>query len=107
MNETQIPDGPTHLWCPLWRKPMSKVCKTCPMWTLVRGVDSNSGKEIDRWNCALSFLPMLLIENSQMSRQTGAAVESFRNEVVRRSVVPAREIEREAVNHFAPPMIQG
>jgi len=27
-------------------------------------------------------LPVLMIENSQMQRQTGAAVESFRNEVV-------------------------
>lgn len=26
---------------------------------------------------------MLLIENSQMQRQTGAAVESFRNEMVK------------------------
>jgi len=29
-----------------------------------------------------SFLPMLLIENSQQQRQTGAAIESFRNEMV-------------------------
>ena len=28
------------------------------------------------------MLPLLLIENSQQSRQTGAAVESFRNEMV-------------------------
>ncbi len=27
-------------------------------------------------------MPVLLIENAQQSRQTGAAVESFRNEVV-------------------------
>ena len=28
-------------------------------------------------------MPLLLIENSQMQRQTGAAVESFRNEAVK------------------------
>jgi hypothetical protein len=28
-------------------------------------------------------MPMLTIENSQQQRQTGAAVESFRNEVVK------------------------
>jgi hypothetical protein len=28
-------------------------------------------------------MPVLLIENSQQQRQTGAAVESFRNEMVK------------------------
>jgi hypothetical protein len=31
----------------------------------------------------MAWLPMLLIENSQQQRQTGAAVESFRNEMVK------------------------
>jgi hypothetical protein len=31
----------------------------------------------------MAFLPMLLIENSGQQRQTGAAVESFRNEMVK------------------------
>jgi hypothetical protein len=31
----------------------------------------------------MSWLPILLIENAQMSRHTGAAVESFRNEMVK------------------------
>jgi len=30
----------------------------------------------------MAWLPMLLIENAQQSRATGAAVESFRNEMV-------------------------
>jgi hypothetical protein len=29
------------------------------------------------------LLPILMIENSQQQRQTGAAVESFRNEMVK------------------------
>ena len=37
---------------------------------------------------------MLLIENSQMQRQTGAAVESFRNETVKVSL-QAQEIYKE------------
>ena len=32
---------------------------------------------------AMAWMPVLLIENAQMSRQTGAAVESFRNEMVK------------------------
>lgn len=37
---------------------------------------------MDKFGCVDSFLPMLLIENSQQQRQTGAAIESFRNEMV-------------------------
>ena len=57
----------------------------CSWWMSLRGVNRNTGKEVDDWGCTVSFLPMLLIENSAMSRETGAAVESFRNEVVKRS----------------------
>ena len=49
----------------------------------VRGVNPQSGEDVDEWGCAIGWLPMLLIENSQQQRQTGAAVESARNETVR------------------------
>ncbi len=78
----QVPHGPNNLYCPLWRKRMSTVCHTCPLWTQVRGPNPQGG-EIDEWNCALSFLPVLLVDNTQQQRQTGAAVESFRNEMVK------------------------
>lgn len=55
----------------------------CPKFVTIRGRDPQTGADIDRSGCVDSFLPHLLIENSQMSRQTGAAVESFRNEVVK------------------------
>jgi hypothetical protein len=55
----------------------------CVLFTQVRGVNPNSGKEVDEYACAVAWLPLLLIENSQQQRQTGAAVESFRNEMVK------------------------
>lgn len=55
----------------------------CAWFTQVRGHNPNTGQEVDEWACAMAWLPMLLIENSQQQRQTGAAVESFRNEMVR------------------------
>jgi hypothetical protein len=55
----------------------------CAWFTQVRGHNPNTGQEVDEWACAVAWLPMLLIENSQQQRQTGAAVESFRNEMVR------------------------
>jgi hypothetical protein len=54
----------------------------CVWFTQVRGQDPNTGKEVDEYGCAVAWLPMLLIENAQQSRQTGAAVESMRNETV-------------------------
>jgi hypothetical protein len=67
-------------FCPLIQKEC--VGLQCSWFTQVRGTNPNNGEEIDEWGCAVAWLPYLQIENSQQSRQTGAAVESFRNEVV-------------------------
>ena len=69
--------------CPLHRKPVSKVCHRCPLWVQFRGTDPNTGAEVDEWGCSLAWIPALLVENSQQQRATGAAVESFRNEMVK------------------------
>jgi hypothetical protein len=65
----------------------------CPKFVNIRGRDPQTGVEIDRHGCVDSFLPLLLVEVAQQSRQTGAAVESFRNEVVkdREAAVDARQ----------------
>jgi hypothetical protein len=55
----------------------------CAWFLKIRGNNPNTGEEMDEWGCSMSWLPILLIENAQMSRQTGAAVESFRNEMVK------------------------
>lgn len=55
----------------------------CPKFVSIKGHDPQTGAVLDRHGCVDSFLPLLLVENAQMSRQTGAAVESFRNEVVK------------------------
>lgn len=54
----------------------------CPKFVSIKGVDPQSGAVVDRHGCVDSFLPLLLVEGAQQSRQTAAAVESFRNEVV-------------------------
>src|SRR5690606_40880572 len=62
-----------------------KPCRQfeCAWFTQIRGTNPNTGKEVDEYACAIAWLPMLTIENSQQQRQTGAAVESFRNEMVK------------------------
>ena len=72
-------------FCPLIKKDC--VGLTCAWFTRVQGYDMNSGNQVDNYECAISWLPMLLIENSGQQRQTGAAVESFRNEMVKANEV--------------------
>jgi hypothetical protein len=72
-------------FCPLLKKEC--IGLTCAWFTKVVGHDTNTGKEVDEYQCAIGWLPMLLIENSGQQRQTGAAVESFRNEMVRANQV--------------------
>ena len=54
----------------------------CPKFVKISGVNPNDGQPVDKFGCIDSFIPMLLIENSQQQKQTAAAVESFRNEMV-------------------------
>jgi len=68
-------------FCPLLKKDC--VGMQCAWFTQVRGTNPNTGQEVDEWACAIAWIPILTIENSQQQRQTGAAVESFRNEMVK------------------------
>lgn len=55
----------------------------CAWFMKVRGNNPNTGEEIDDYGCSIAWLPVLMIENSQQQRHTGAAIESFRNEMVK------------------------
>ena len=55
----------------------------CAWFIQIRGKNPNTGEDVDEWGCAQAWLPVLMIENSQQQRSTGAAVESFRNEMVK------------------------
>jgi len=62
-----------------------KPCRQleCAWFMKIRGNNPNTGEEVDEYGCSIAWLPMLMIENSQQHRSTGAAVESFRNEMVK------------------------
>lgn len=55
----------------------------CPNWVRVLGKHPQTGADIDMKDCALQWIPILLIEIARRENETGAAVESFRNEVQR------------------------
>ncbi len=59
------------------------VDETCGRWMQIQGNHPNTGEDLNRSMCIDDWTPILLMENSQMQRQTGAAVESFRNEMVK------------------------
>lgn len=66
----------------------------CAWFVKLAGTDANTGKPVDEFGCAVAWLPMLLIENAQQSRSTGAAVESFRNEMVKQNETSHTLLER-------------
>ena len=94
-------------FCPL----IKKKCKEhgCKFFIQVYGKDPQTGLDINGWDCAITWLPTLLIEGSQQTRQTGAAIESFRNEVVKtqvqidNTVDTVEQIEEQASD--SPPLI--
>jgi hypothetical protein len=59
----------------------------CAWFTKLRGTNPNTGADVDEYGCAIAWMPMLMIENSQQQRSTGAAVESFRNEMTKANQV--------------------
>ena len=72
--------------CPM----LGKTCigLQCAWFTKVQGTNPQTGKDVEDWGCAVAWLPMLAIENSQTNRMSSAAVESFRNEMVKRMDMP-------------------
>jgi hypothetical protein len=64
--------------CPLLKKKC--IEHRCRWYIQLLGADPQTGEQLNKWGCAVEFLPMLLIENAKEVRQTAAAVESARNE---------------------------
>jgi hypothetical protein len=68
-------------YCPLIKKKC--IEHKCAWFAHIRGLNPNTGAEVDEWACAVAWMPLMAVEIAQKENQTGAAVESFRNEVVR------------------------
>ena len=79
-------------FCPLLKEECIQF--KCVFWTHIRGIHPQSGQEVDEYNCAVAWLPMLLIENAKEVRQGAAATENFRNVMLELNKgIPAEVIE--------------
>lgn len=81
-----------------------KPCRQldCAWFMKVTGSNPNTGDAVDEWGCSMAWLPIMMLENSQQQRQTGAAVESFRNEVVRTNTEMQQALVTAALSNSKP-----
>ena len=63
----------------------------CAWYTKMRGTDSQ-GNDHNSWKCSLAWMPILLTEVSGTNRGQTAAIESLRNETIRRQDVAIKTI---------------
>lgn len=55
----------------------------CAWFIEIHGTHPNTGEPLKDWGCSMAMMPMMLIENARQQHSTAAAVESFRNEMVK------------------------
>ena len=89
-------------YCPLLQKEC--IGLQCAWISQIRGMDPQTGEDVDEWDCAIKWLPFLMIENTKKNIESGAAVESFRNEVVQRMDQPMTVSKRtmQTINESTP-----
>jgi len=87
-------------FCPLIKKDCIGI--KCSWYTQMRGTNPNTGEPVDEWGCAVTWMPFMAVEIAQKSNQTGAAVESFRNEVVNANY-QNQQLYKEALKHQIVP----
>lgn len=66
-------------FCPFIGKKCVEI--KCKFWTHLQGKNPQGEGVIDKFGCAIEFLPILLVENAQMIRQTAASTDKVANQV--------------------------
>tara|TARA_R110002020_G_scaffold221527_2_gene429604 strand:+ start:1786 stop:2256 length:471 start_codon:yes stop_codon:yes gene_type:complete len=82
------PDGQ----CPLIKKKCMK--HRCIWYNMLQGNNPQTGSPVQEWGCSIAWLPLLLVENNGKQIQTTAAVESFRNEMVKANMVTLAMVDQ-------------
>lgn len=100
----------TVLTCPLGSKCEEvrdgKIHK-CAWFVTLAGQNPQTGEQMDEKGCSMTWLPVLLVENARVTRGTGAAVESFRNEMVKANNASLSLLLNTAGAQASGPLLEG
>lgn len=72
--------------CPLGgtcEKVTSEGIERCTWYTKLAGSCPNTGVQVNDWKCAISWIPLMLVEVTSTNTSVSASVDSFRNETVK------------------------
>ena len=83
--------------CPLHN---FESCKQldCAWFTKIAGKNPQGEKEVEEWGCAITFMPILMVANTNSNTRTQAAVESFRNIMVKQQEELLTLAEKNEIN---------
>jgi hypothetical protein len=70
-------------FCPLIGKDCIQL--QCSWFNKVMGTHPQTGEPVDEWGCAVTWLPVLLMENTKEQMGTAETVASFRNETLKQN----------------------
>ena len=73
----------------------------CMFWTQLRGKHPQTGAPLDEWDCAIKWLPVLMIENTKEAIGVSASIDNFRNELVRGQQAVLRMVANGEVKEIA------
>ena len=95
----------TVISCPLGSKCeeiKDNTIHRCAWFQTFQGIHPTTGEKADEKGCSMVWLPILMIENSRQQLGTGAAIESFRNEMVKATESSQQVLMAAALRQSAP-----
>jgi len=88
--------------CPLLKKECAG--HNCAWYTHVIGKDPQTGKDMDHWDCAVKWIPVMITEAARQTHSVASSVESMRNEVIQRQDVLNNAVQ---IARTAPQRLKG
>lgn len=79
-----------------------QILVRCPLYILLKGKNPQDGGAIDHWGCAISWLPILMIENTKEAIELTKSNNSLRNENVK-----GQQAVVSSINRFRDEMVRG
>lgn len=92
-------------FCPLIKDKC--IRHKCAWFSRLVGMDPQTGQPVDKFGCSVSWLPILLVENSNQGRQTAASVDKVANEVAKHRNVFVHALNPEIQERILPALKNG